>query len=161
NLQVWDSTGTQPSQTADAIYTAVNYVRQHQGPGLLRLTVPRLSGHSSVDNQAYKSEEVREAERANDPIPALHDYLVPSLLSEAEWESLVNEVKASVTTARDSARAQPQPEPASVTRFVFSEPGKPQQVGGLLAEGIQLPRGTDIPQPASPQRINMVEAIRH
>src|SRR5258708_6309477 len=62
--------------------------------------------------------------------------------------------------ARDCALAQPQPDPATVSRFIFSEPDKPQQVGGLVAEGIHLPNGTDTPKPESPQRINMIEAIR-
>jgi 2-oxoisovalerate dehydrogenase E1 component len=53
NLKVWDGSGTQPAETAELIYAAVNYVRRWQGPGLLRLTMPRLSGHSSVDNQHF------------------------------------------------------------------------------------------------------------
>ncbi len=160
NLKIWDGTGTQPALTADLVYEAVNYVRQHNGPALLRLSIPRLSGHSSVDNQAYKSEAVQADERARDPIPALHDYLVPALMSESDWGALNEEVKQSMIAARDFAKAQPQPDPATVSEFVFSQPGKPQLVGGMVAEGIQLPHGTDVPKPDSPQRINMIEAIR-
>ncbi len=71
NLQIWDGSGTNPAETAVLVETAVAFVRQNRRPGLLRLRVPRLSGHSSVDNQAYKSAAEREAEWARDPIPAL------------------------------------------------------------------------------------------
>lgn len=160
NLAVWDSSGTQPAETAEKVFAAVKHVRDGNGPGLLRLAVPRLSGHSSVDNQAYKSEAVRADELRRDPIPALRDYLVPALLSEAEWGAISQSVRAKVLQARDTALAAPHPISSTVTDYVWSTPGAPQQVGGLVAEGIQLPAGSPIPQPDSQQRINMIEAIR-
>ncbi|NDJ34404.1 MAG: pyruvate dehydrogenase, partial [Chloroflexi bacterium] len=42
----------------------------------------------------------------------------------------------------------------------FSDPDRPQAVGGLAAEGITMPAGTDRPQPSSSVRINMIEAVR-
>src|SRR5262249_3438332 len=63
NRRPGNGSGTPPAETADLVYTGVTAVRSGQGPGLLRLTVPRLSGHSSVDNQAYKSEAVVAEER--------------------------------------------------------------------------------------------------
>ena len=53
DLAIWDGSGVEPETTAELVAAAVAHVRGG-GPGLLRLTVPRLSGHSSVDNQAYK-----------------------------------------------------------------------------------------------------------
>ena len=41
---------------------AVSHVRNQRAPVLLRLTVPRLEGHSAQDTQAYKSEEEIAAE---------------------------------------------------------------------------------------------------
>ncbi|HEX6385977.1 MAG TPA: transketolase C-terminal domain-containing protein [Anaerolineae bacterium] len=160
NLAVWDGSGTNPAETAGLVQTAVGHVRAGKGAGLLRLTVPRLSGHSSVDNQAYKSKDELEEEWQRDPIPAIRDYLVPALMSEAEWEQLVEDVKREVADARDTALAQPHGDPASVTQFVWSEQERPQQVGGLVGEGIELPQGTDVPNPSDPRRINMIEAIR-
>lgn len=160
NLVVWDGSGTHPAETAELVCEAIGYVRRHEGPGLLRLTVPRLSGHSSVDNQAYKSEEIIRDEQSRDPLPALRDYLVPSLIGDQEWADLERQVEADVRAAADRALAQPHPDVAQVTRFAFYEPGHPQQIGGLLPEGISLPAGTDTPQPDPGARINMVEAIR-
>jgi 2-oxoisovalerate dehydrogenase E1 component len=160
NLKIWDGSGTQPSETAALIDEVVAHMRAWRGAGLLRLTVPRLSGHSSVDNQAYKSAEVLAEEWTRDPIPAIREYIVPEIMSQAEWDALVDDTQRAVLAARDAAEAHPHPASESVTRFIFSEPGAPQQVGGLLAEGITLPAGSPIPNPPDPTRINMIEAIR-
>ena len=111
------------------VHTAVREVRSENGPGLLRLTVPRLSGHSSVDNQAYKAKEELATEWQEDPIAKLHDYLVPTLMRENEWENLRNQVKRDVAKARDEAKQQPHGDPATVTQYVFSDPERPQQGG--------------------------------
>ena len=160
NLQVWQGSGTNPAETAELVRTAVEYVRQWQGPGLLRLSVPRLSGHSSHDNQSYKPAEVVEDEKLRDPLPALRDYLVPALYSEEEWNELRAEVEAEVAQARDRALARPEPDPAAVTSHVWSDPDNPAQMGGLAAAGISPPVGTEEVRPPEPRRINMIEAIR-
>jgi 2-oxoisovalerate dehydrogenase E1 component len=160
NLAIWDGSGTEPAETAELVYAAVNTVRQGQGPGLLRLTMPRLAGHSSMDNQAYKSEAESAAEWARDPIKAIYAYLVPAALSHSQWDALKSQVAQDVETARDAALAQCQPDPQGVTDFVFSDPAQPQQVGGLVGANIQLGRGSSMPNPPDPQRINFVEAVR-
>jgi 2-oxoisovalerate dehydrogenase E1 component len=159
-LHIWDGSGTRPQETAELVYKAVNTVRSGMGAGLLRLTVPRLSGHSSVDNQAYKSEALRQEEWSHDPIPALREYLVPTLMSEGDWDHLVEQVKLEVLAARDAALAQSYEPRDTVTRSVLYEEGHPQQVGGLLPEGIQVTGSNPNPQPPDPHRINMIEAIR-
>ena len=159
-LAIWDGSGVHPAETADLVAAAVAHVRGGEGPGLLRLTVPRLSGHSSVDNQAYKTEDERAAERAHDPIPALCRHLVPALMDEAEWRALEEAAAAEVAAARDAALAQPQPDPAYVTDRVWSLGSPRPAVGGLAAEGIALAPTSDEPHPPDPRRLTMVEAIR-
>lgn len=160
NLAIWDGSGTEPGETAELVYTAVNYVRSGQGPGLLRLVVPRLSGHSGHDNQSYKTAELLEDEWRRDPVARLRNYLVPACFSDEEWEALKAETQAAVVAAAKAAEAQPEPDPAEATRYVWAEAGNPQQVGGLAAEGITLPAGTTTPNVTDPRRINMVEAVR-
>ncbi|MEZ4644979.1 MAG: thiamine pyrophosphate-dependent enzyme [Chloroflexota bacterium] len=160
NLQVWDGDGTKPEETAVLVETAVNHVRSGAGPGLLRLTVPRLSGHSSVDTQAYKSKEELDAEWERDPIVALNRCLVPDVMSKAEWHDLVMQVMQEVSAARHAAQAQPVPDAATVARYVWARPEEPQQVGGLVGEGVHLPTGNSVPHAPEPRRINMIEAIR-
>ena len=159
-LKIWDGDGCDPATTADLIAEAVSYVREWHGPALLRLTVPRLSGHSSVDNQAYKSEDERAAEWARDPIPAIRRYLVPSQMDEEAWQRLEEEAAAEVDQAREAALAQLQPDVSRITDRVWAAGAPAPLAGGLAAEGVELPLGNDEPHPPDPRRLTMVEAIR-
>src|ERR1700736_5931666 len=53
-LRVLDGDGADPVAAATLIEDAVAGVRSGGGPAFLRLTVPRLSGHSGQDTQTYK-----------------------------------------------------------------------------------------------------------
>lgn len=160
NLTIWDGDGTNPAEAADLVYKAVQHVRAGKGAGLLRLTVPRMSGHSGHDNQSYKTEQELAQDKARDPIPAIRAYLVPALMSEQEWEALVAQAHAEVTQSRDEAFRQSEADVERVTEHVWHHPHKPAKVGGLASEGRQLPTGHDVPNPPSPQRLNMIDAIR-
>ncbi len=158
-LTVLDGSGTDPLTTPSLIEDAVAQARSWRGPVLLRITVPRLSGHSGQDNQAYKPEAVLNAEIENDPLPALRNFLVPDFLSDAEWNEHETSVETDVGRALENALNRPQPDPSRITQFVFSEPDDPQEVGGLRAENIKLAKGSTTPQP-EPGRINLIAAVR-
>jgi 2-oxoisovalerate dehydrogenase E1 component len=158
-LHVLDGDGTEPAEAARLISHAFAHVRDRQGPCLLRLTVPRLQGHSLQDTQTYKSAETIAEEWARDPLPRLRDYLVPALMTEAEWEETADRAQADVEAARARAEARPVSDPAAVTRFVFAEDGEVQTRGGQWAEGYRPPPSSETPQPEG-QRLNMVTAIR-
>ena len=163
-LRRWSGDGTDPAEAATLLREAVAYVRSGAGPGLIRLTVPRLSGHSGQDNQAYKSAERLEEERANDPLPRLRAFLVPEHLTAKEWTDLEASVEKDVEAALDGALARPDPDPTTVRRHVYAEtyPDGSADVpimGGLAPEGIKLSEGTDVPEP-EPSRANMIVAIR-
>ncbi|MBV8552097.1 MAG: hypothetical protein JOY54_12415 [Acidobacteriaceae bacterium] len=145
NLHILEGDGCDPVDTARCIFDAVDWVRHGYGPALLRLTMPRLSGHSGQDTQAYKSPELLASERARDPLQGLYGYLVPAMFSEAEWQQLERQVEEEIAAAVDAAAARPDPEAASVTQFVFSPHTAVQ------------PTSRKTPEPA---RINMVAAIR-
>ncbi len=160
NLKLCQGSGSAPATTAELVSEAVAYVRSGAGPALLRLEVPRLSGHSGHDNQSYKSAALLEEEWSRDPLPALRSYLSPALLNEGEWQALEEEVKREVTAACEAARAQSEPEVSKVVDHVWADDSEPPLVGGLAGERISLPAGDLTPSPASPRRINLVEAIR-
>jgi 2-oxoisovalerate dehydrogenase E1 component len=158
NLEILSGDGTEPAEAARLIDRALDHVRGRNGPALLRLTVPRLQGHSFQDTQTYKSPDFVQSEWARDPLPKLKSYLVGSLLEEAEWNRIAEEAEAQVETARAEAEARPVADPESVTRNVFYR-GEMQQRGGQWTRGYQAPRSTETPRPEG-QRINMVTAIR-
>ena len=160
NLTVWDGRGYVPDETARLVYEAVEHVRRGKGPGLLHLTVPRISGHSSVDNQAYKTPDDLARDAQRDPIPALHDYLVPALMTQAQWDALYQQARDEVQAALEEALALPEPDVTSVTQHVWHDPAQPAQQGGPTPSGLTFPPGSSVPNPPDPIRINMVDAIR-
>ena len=70
-LTIFNGDGTEPQQAAQLVREAVAHVRTQRTPALLRLTVPRLEGHSFQDTQSYKSEDEVAEEWARDPLPKL------------------------------------------------------------------------------------------
>src|SRR4029077_13473240 len=107
-LTILEGDGTDPRAAADLTHRAVDLVRDERAPVLLRLTVPRLSGHSGQDTQAYKSAETVAKERARDPLGRLHRFLVPGVFAESEWTQLADQARRDVGTAVERALARPQ-----------------------------------------------------
>src|SRR5581483_1722894 len=99
NLTVLSGDGCNPGETARNVSEAVNAVRAGEGPVLVRLTVPRLSGHSGQDTQAYKGPELLARERESDPLPALRRYLVPAVISADGWAMLESDAETEVQHA--------------------------------------------------------------
>ena len=158
NLTILDGDGTDPQEASSLIDRAVAQVRADAGPVLLRLTVPRLCGHSGQDTQAYKSSEVVALERARDPLTRLQAALVPRVMTADEWSSIAAEAKREVEAAVERALKRPLPDPSRITRHVFSE-GETQQQGGLAPEGFVSVPVTTVAKPEA-TRINMLTAIR-
>jgi 2-oxoisovalerate dehydrogenase E1 component len=158
NLHVLSGDGTEPAEAARLLKQATAHVRSRQGPCLLRLTVPRLQGHSFQDTQTYKSDEFVASEWTRDPLPKLRSYLVGPLMDEAEWARLEREAEETAEHAREVAEARPVADPETVLRHVFYE-GELQKVGGQWSHGYTPPASTEEPRPEG-QRINMVTAIR-
>jgi 2-oxoisovalerate dehydrogenase E1 component len=163
-LTIIEGDGTNPQETAHLTASAVTLVREERGPVLLRLSVPRLSGHSGQDTQAYKSAQVVSAERARDPLNALRRFMVPAILSEDEWLQLASQALHDVAEAVAAAQARPQPDPKQVARYVFSEMAEDgtlelQEQGGLAPEGHRYAPASATPHPEA-ARINMMTAIR-
>jgi 2-oxoisovalerate dehydrogenase E1 component len=157
-LEIFSGDGTDPAEAARLVDEATAYVRDRRAPAMLRLTVPRLQGHSFQDTQTYKSSNVVEAEWARDPLPKLRSYLVPAVLNEAEWDRLQGDAQAAAEAACEEARARPVSQPESVMKNVFFE-GEMQAEGGMALHGYVAPAATGEPRPEG-QRINMVTAIR-
>ena len=158
-LHILTGDGADPAEAAQLVKTAVSHVRDRKGPCLLRLTVPRLQGHSFQDTQAYKPAEVVSSEWARDPLPRLRDFLVPSVMSEEEWQAAEELARKVVDEARADAEARGVSSPTEVVRHVFAEEGALQTMGGQWTMGYEPPPSSEVPVPEA-QRINMVTAIR-
>ncbi len=148
DLHILHADTRNPAETAQAMDDAVEYVRSGKGVVLLRLVMPRLSGHSGQDTQTYKSSDFVDEERAKDPLPHLHSFLVPNTLSAEEWSALERDAAQIVQQGLTEALALPEPEATekAIVRHLFAED-----------EPAVAP---STPAPPDPARTNMLTAIR-
>ena len=148
NLRLLEADTIRPFETARAMHEAVAHVRSGAGVALLHLTMPRLSGHSGQDTQAYKPDHFIAAERERDPLLHMRRSLVPELVSEDEWYALEIDAQRVVAEGLAEALGTPEPEvsPQAIVRHLF-------------AEDEPSVRPT-IPEPPEPVRVNMLTAIR-
>ena len=164
DLFVMDVDGTEPTEVGPAISDALSFVRYDRRPALLRVSVPRLSGHSGQDRQAYKNSTLIESELKQDPLDKLERYLIPALLTKDEWREIEKNISDEVRQACEHARARPAPDESNVERYVFSELDTAnsidlQKVGGIRPEGVAVPKLESSSQPEN-TRINLVEGVR-
>ena len=158
NLKIFDGDGTDPVEAATLLEESVDYVRERKGPAMIRLTVPRLNGHSYQDNQAYKDEQLIEKEQKMDPLEKLREYMVPDRITERTWKNWEKKAKETIEEAAEAALSRPEPDAGQTERYAFAD-DEIQQIGGLAVEGHDFPESSEDPKPEK-QRINIVEAIR-
>jgi 2-oxoisovalerate dehydrogenase E1 component len=158
NLHILEGDGTSPPEAWEQIKAAVDYVRSGEGPCLLRLRVPRLHGHTFIDDQAYKTPEERAEEEERDPLDRLMKFLLSQEVTTRTWNKLAKEVKAELSAALEEAESRPEPDPSQVKRHVYYEGMAPLQ-GGLRPENAGIPLGSDTPKPSG-ARINLIDAVR-
>lgn len=170
NLKIWDGDGTDPLEASQFVSEAVTYVRSGAGPAMLHLCVPRLRGHTfGEDQRAYKTEQQIAEDAARDPLPRLKKFMLASYMKEAEWDALVEQIRAELKQAAVEAEALPEPNPAEVTRYTFFDGTAPIH-GGLRAESLDGTAIRDVPNALIPlgthsaqksvERVNLGEAIR-
>ena len=102
---------------------AVDRARAGDGPTLIEAKVHRLTAHSSDDQQTkYRSEEELAAERTKDCVPVFRTRLRDAgILTDTVEQQLDVEIKGIVDEATDYAEAQPDPDPATGSRYVYVE----------------------------------------
>ena len=159
NLTIFEGDGTNPEEAAELVESSVKFVRERKGPALIRLTVPRLNGHSYQDNQAYKQKDLVEREQANDPLLKLKEYLVPEQMSERVWKNMEKKAHDIVENTAEAALGRPEPSTSTTEKYAFYEEGDVQTIGGLAVEGHDFPESSEIAEPEK-QRINIVEGVR-
>jgi 2-oxoisovalerate dehydrogenase E1 component alpha subunit len=108
-----------------AMRDAVARALAGDGPTLIEAKVARLTGHSSDDQQTkYRTEDDLAAGRGRDPLPAFRDELrAAGLLDSAAEAQIAAEVRGLVDDATDFAEAAADPDPATLLRHVYAEPG--------------------------------------
>ncbi len=152
NLLILDGPGTLPAQTAELVGRAVGHARR-QGPCLLHLNLPRLSGHTFIDNQAYKTDEERAEEAASDPLLKLQQ-----LIGADRMAAMAKDIQGELSEAVEAARTQRASEEPPTSNLFYE--GRLQQVGGPSPEvGPRIPSFTTQEASSGP-RVNLVDAVR-
>ena len=158
NLLVLDGDGSDPETAETLIRQAVKHVRSRTSPVLLRLTVPRICGHSGADNQSYKNPDVLELEKSRDPLTRLQTYLIKrKIFTRSSWDEFASETEKEVRTELEKALQQPEPDTDNILKYAYSEINEPQTVGGMAAEHISVSSGTDDENVG--KRMNLISGV--
>ncbi|MEM8786783.1 MAG: thiamine pyrophosphate-dependent dehydrogenase E1 component subunit alpha [Pseudomonadota bacterium] len=113
--------GNDFSAVAEAVEDAAARGRTGEGPSLIEAMTYRQRGHSRSDRNRYRTKEEIEAWTARDPLPRMAGMLIDhGVLTEAQVAEIEAEVDAEIAAALDFAQTSPDPDPAAVTRDVYT-----------------------------------------
>jgi len=114
--------GSDPLAMYRCVKNAVDRARAGEGPTLIEANVPRLTPHSSDDDdRRYRPESEREEARSRDPIEVFKRYLVAhDLLDDASESSLRARLADVVTKAFEEAEAAPEPDPETAFDHAYA-----------------------------------------
>jgi 2-oxoisovalerate dehydrogenase E1 component len=161
NLLILQGKGWEPKTAWNTIRKAIDHIRSGKGPVLLRMRVPRLHGHTFIDNQAYKPSELLEEEARMDPLTHLKAHLLESQnFDQQAWAELEDEVDETLQAALLEAESTPPPaaDAGDAQKFLFYAGIAPKQ-GGLRPEVRLLPLENRAAKTEGP-RINFIEAVK-
>ena len=113
--------GTDALAVYRATREAVERARSGRGPSVVEALVPRITSHSSQDDDSYRSDADRAAAESRDPLPRLRAELLEyGLLQPGEEERLTRDLRAQVLAEADRAVTEPEPEPGRARRWLYA-----------------------------------------
>jgi pyruvate dehydrogenase E1 component alpha subunit len=118
--------GMKPEAVSEAMDRAVERGRAGEGPTLLDIKTYRYKGHSMSDPQKYRTKEEVAEYIALDPIEHVLNVIRENKwLSEAEIESIDDQIKADVEAAVKFAEESPLPEVHELYKDVYTQEDYP------------------------------------
>jgi len=113
--------GNDFSEVAEAVDTAVARARAGDGPSLVETLTYRWRGHSKSDRNRYRTKEEIADWMSRDPLTRFADLLMAhDVLTAEEVTEIEAAADAEIAAAIDTARAGTNPDPAEVTRDVYT-----------------------------------------
>ncbi len=104
-----------------AVARAAERARRGEGPTLIEAKTYRWYGHSHSDPRAYRTREEEAEWKERDPITELKENMqTVGMLSEAEFETLDQAVKAKLEQAMAYSEASPEPSPDELYTDVYA-----------------------------------------
>lgn len=107
---------------------AVARARRGEGPTLLEVMVPRLTAHSSDDQQEkYRPAEEIARDRARDPVRVFTEELRGwGVLTDAREKEILARIQHEIDLGTEIAEEAALPDPGTATRYVYAEPLDPR-----------------------------------
>jgi 2-oxoisovalerate dehydrogenase E1 component alpha subunit len=129
--------GTDALAVYRATREAVDRARAGDGPSIVEARVPRMTSHSSQDDDSYRSPAERAEAAAHDPLPRLRETLLEhGLLEHGEEEELMRAARARALADADRALTLPEPDPSRARRWLFAGDPPHPELAELEAGGI-------------------------
>jgi 2-oxoisovalerate dehydrogenase E1 component len=102
---------------------AVARARAGGGPTLLECRTYRTRSHAEgMRDVGYRTRDEVEEWKARDPLQRLKEHaLAAGLAAAGDFETIEAEVQAVVEEAAEFAKNSPWPDPATATRYIYSE----------------------------------------
>jgi len=106
---------------------AVARARRGEGPTLLEVMVPRLTAHSSDDQQEkYRPAEELARDRVRDPVRVFTEELRGwGILTDVREKEILSRIEHEIEIGTEIAEDAALPDPATATRYVYLEPPEP------------------------------------
>lgn len=118
------------------------YARAGNGPVLVEAKTIRLFSHSTSDDQnKYRPKDSLEEDLKNDPLEKFVQKLISeNILTNEAYKEFNKEITDHINQAADWALTRPEPDPKTVTKFVFDESGKKDKLeyNQCKAEGVPI-----------------------
>jgi pyruvate dehydrogenase E1 component alpha subunit len=109
-------------QVRQAAEKALATIREGNGPYFLEVVTYRFRGHSMGDPERYRQAEEVKKWQENDPIGIYRKRLVSEgIASEAELDSLEEQVEKDTQAAVQYAESSPEPAPEELFADIFAE----------------------------------------
>ena len=123
NFHFAEIDGTDAEISLRAFQAAAEYCRAGHGPAFVHGHCIRRYAHSqSDDDKLYRSAAEREADAMRDPLTRMQMRLLrEGILSAEQINDLEKSLDREASEAADAALEAPLPDPAGVTKFVYSE----------------------------------------
>ena len=118
--------GMNPVKVAEAVDEAVQRARRGDGPTFLEMKTYRYRGHSMSDAQHYRTKDEVEEYKKIDPITQVLDIIKEkNYATEAEIETIQQEVKNLVNECEKFADESPYPEVSQLHDVVYEQEDYP------------------------------------
>jgi 2-oxoisovalerate dehydrogenase E1 component alpha subunit len=123
--------GTDARAVFSTVRQAIERARAGRGPSIIEAMLPRITPHSSQDDDAYRTVEEHAAAEAADPLPKLRRELeVRGLLDDQFDRWMRDSITEEVEDAEQRAMSQPEAPPERARRWLYA--GDPEH--SYLAE---------------------------